>query len=112
MRKNFIQFRVTKAELDQIAAAAKAAGFGPGTFARHVVLSGIDTAAATAGIRELSGRVDAVQEAIEALAGLLAEESKKGASAAANEVFEKRQKPMLVALAEDVQRAIGKGPGR
>lgn len=112
MRKNYIQFRVTKDELDQVTAAAKAAGLGPGPFARHAVLSSIDMAAATAGIHELSGRVDAVQEAIETLAGLLAAESQKGASAAVNEVFEKRQKPMLIALAEDVQRAIGKGAGR
>lgn len=109
MRSNHIQFRVTRDERDQIAAAAKSAGLAPGPFARRTVLSGIDTTTATRQMHELSDRIAAVQEAVETLAGLLAEESKKGAIAAATEIFEKRQKPMLVALGEDVRRAIEKG---
>lgn len=110
MRNRWITFRLTDEERRVMLESAKAAGMAVGPHMRALAFSALSGRESIGQIRSLSDQVADLRNAFDALAAHVAAESKNGAFAAITEVFEKRQKPMLAAIGEDLQKALQRMP--
>jgi len=110
MRNQWVSFRLTNEERRMIVESAKAAGMAVGPHMRALAFSALSGRESVGQIRSLSDQVAELRSEFNALASHVAAESKNGAFAAVTELFEKRQKPMLAAIGEDLQKAIQRLP--
>ena len=110
MRNQWVSFRLTNEERRMIVESAKAAGMAVGPHMRALAFSALSGRESIGQIRSLSDQVAELRNEFNALASHVAAESKNGAFAAVTELFEKRQKPMLAAIGEDLQKAIQRLP--
>jgi hypothetical protein len=110
MRNRWVSFRLTDEERRVIVESAKAAGMAVGPHMRALAFSALFGRESVGQIRALSDQVADLRNAFDVLADHVAAESKNGAFAAVTEMFEERQKPMLAAIGEDLQKAIQRAP--